>query len=129
MRDWLPSFVEELTKLSTEDLPADARAKQYLQFGALGAGAGPIMGGLGNLIARGKFITPGVSPKRWLASQMVTGSMIGGALPVLRDILHRGNVEQVQQGHQAEKLLKAMAPEGPDKALKKLQRRASVLEL
>ena len=129
MLDWLPSFCDELDKLAAEELTPGARAKQYLQFGGLGATMGPVMGGLGNIIQRGKLTPPGVGLKRWVPAQMATGALIGGALPVLRDILSRSNVEEVKQQRQAHKMLQAMAPEGPEKALKKLQRRTKVLEL
>jgi hypothetical protein len=130
MQEWLSSFLEELTKLSAQtELPPESRRKQYLQFGALGATMGPVMGGMSNLIQRGTLTPYQVPLKRWLPAQMTTGALVGGALPVLRDILSRSNIENVRHRHQAEKLLREMAPEGPEKALKKLQRRAGVLDV
>ena len=129
MMDWLPSFCDELSKLAAEELTPAARARQYLQFGALGAGMGPLIGGLGNFIQRGEPTPMGVKVKRWLPAQMATGALIGGALPIMRDLLSRSNVAKVKEERAAHKLLQTMAPEGPEKALKKLQPKARLLEL
>jgi hypothetical protein len=130
MQEWLSSFLEELTKLSAQtELTPEARAKEYLQYGALGSASGLAVGGLSNLIQRGAISPYKVPVKRWIPAQMVSGAVFGAGVPILRNLLHQGNIEDVTQRREAGKLLRVMAPEGPEKALKKLQRRAGVLDV
>ena len=128
MTEWLPSFCEELTKIADE-LPKSEKAKQYLQFGVLGAASGPVIGGISNMIQRGSFTPSGVSMKRWVPAQLVTGALLGGALPILREKLTEHTLGKLKQRQQTEKTLKEWAPEGPSLALSHLQKKAPLVSL
>jgi hypothetical protein len=121
MNTWLPSFYEELTKIASESPKDQSTGKQLLQFGALGAATGPAIGGLSNWIQRGTFTPPDIKLKRWIPAQMVTGALLGGALPAVRHLIERRNDDALKNRALASKMLRKLAPEGPQEALNKIR--------
>lgn len=69
------------------------RKKEVAQYAALGALAGPTVGGLANLVSHGTIQPPTTSIPRWLMSSMLAGAAHGGVVPVLRRQLHDYNVD------------------------------------
>jgi hypothetical protein len=89
IRDWIPSFLDEMTKVATA-LNKKERRRQAFQFGALGAASGPAIAALSNIIQKGKPLPEGVkSVPRWLAGSMAAGALFSGAIPMVRHQLDR----------------------------------------
>lgn len=90
------AFADELEKISVQ-LNREERHRQALQFTGLGALAGPVIGGVGNLIQHGKFgPTSGTPLKKWIPATMVTGALISGAMPALRGVLTKRIEDQAR---------------------------------
>jgi hypothetical protein len=89
MKDWIPSFSDELEKIARLT-KADER-RQALQFAGLGAAAAPVVSGITNLLSYGR-ISPWGKVGRWLPAQVVGGALAGGALPAVRHAVERQNV-------------------------------------
>lgn len=90
IQDWIPSFLDEMSKVAAATLNRKEKARQALQFGALGAISGPVVGAVSNIIQKGKPLPEGVkSIPRWLAGSMATGAIFSGAVPVIRHGLER----------------------------------------
>jgi hypothetical protein len=88
IQDWIPSFLDEMNKLGAA-LTKDERRRQALQFGALGAVSGSMVGSVSNLIQKGRLSPEGVKSPRWLRGSMAAGMITGGATPVVRHGLER----------------------------------------
>jgi hypothetical protein len=89
MLNW-PAFLDEVEKIAAATLTQSERNRQAVQFGALGAVSGPIVGAVGNLIQKGRPLPEGVrSVPRWLAGSMATGAIFSGAVPVIRHGMER----------------------------------------
>lgn len=87
MNDWIPSFLDEMSKLAVA-LNKEEKRRQALQFGALGLIGGPAIGALYNTITRGQPMPVGVkSPWRWLAGTTAAGLATSGAIPVIQQQL------------------------------------------
>lgn len=96
IRDWIPSFLDEMSKLAVA-LNKEERRRQALQFGALGLIGGPAVGALYNTITRGHPLPVGVkSPWRWLAGTTAAGLATSGAIPVVQQQL-AGNIQAEAQ--------------------------------
>lgn len=102
MRMWIPSFTDELEKISR--LTDEEERRQALQFAGLGAIATPVISGVTNLITHGK-VSPWGSFRRWLPAQMVAGTLAGGALPTMRHMLERSNLRSSQARQELQKQL------------------------
>jgi hypothetical protein len=90
IRDWIPSFLDEMSKVASASLNKREKRRQAIQFGALGMLSGPVIGGVANMISRGRPLPEGVkSVPRWLASTMATGALVSGAIPAIRHGLER----------------------------------------
>lgn len=92
----IDAFVDELEKLAVRLNKSESR-NQALQFAGLGAASMPIVQGLSNFIQRGRIIPKGgVSPGRWLAGNIVAGTLAGGAVPALRHAIERRTQEKAR---------------------------------
>lgn len=94
----LDSFIDELQKIA--DQSAELRKREALQFAGMGATAGPIVGGLANLIMHGKPMPKDIPLHRWVPASMMTGAVYGGVIPILRHAIHRHNVRQMADRRQ-----------------------------
>jgi hypothetical protein len=90
IRDWVPSFLDEMGKVAAATLNKSEKRRQVLQFGALGALSGPVVGSAVNMIQKGSPVPTGAkSIPRWLLGSMLSGAVFGGAVPVIRHSLER----------------------------------------
>ncbi len=87
------AFMDELAKLGARLSKGEQRS-QTAQFAGLGAAAMPIVQGLSNVIQTGRFIPKGVGKGRWLAGNLVAGTLAGGAVPALRHAIERKSQEK-----------------------------------
>jgi hypothetical protein len=83
---------EQVKALIEEGPPLDP--KELVQYSALGATVGPVVGGLANLIQRGQFLPKDVPVKRFIPGSALTGAVYGGLIPVARYAIHRHNLQQ-----------------------------------
>lgn len=86
--DWIPAFVDELEKVSVE-LTKGEKARQAVQFAALGGISGPAMSAMINKIQLGRVVPTWTTPKRWVASKAAQGLIAGAALPLIRHSIER----------------------------------------
>lgn len=94
MQDWIPSFLDEMTKVAAA-LNKKEKRRQAIQFGALGLVGGPAISALYNVITKGTPLPVGVkSPARWLAGATAAGLLTSGAIPAVQQQLARG----IQEG-------------------------------
>ena len=85
MRDWIPSFLDEVTKVAAASLTKKEKRRQAIQFGALGMLGGPAVASLFHLISKGHPLPEGVkSVPRWLAASAVAGALTSGAIPAVQ---------------------------------------------
>lgn len=85
IQDWIPSFLDEMSKVAAAALNEDEKRRQALQSGALGLVAGPTVGMLTNLIQRGHPLPVGVkSVPRWLAGTTAAGLAFGSVVPAMQ---------------------------------------------
>jgi hypothetical protein len=91
IQHWIPSFLDEMSKVAAASLTKGEKRRQAIQFGALGMLSGPVISGVSNMISKGRLLPEGTkSVPRWLASTMATGALVSGAIPVIRHGLERG---------------------------------------
>jgi len=94
IQDWVPSFLDEMSKVAAAALTKKERRRQALEFGALGMLSGPVVGSTINLISKGRPLPEGVkSIPRWLLGSMAGGALVSGAIPAVRHSLER-NIQQ-----------------------------------
>ena len=89
------AFFDELSKLAAR-LNKKERRGQAAQFAGLGAAAMPLAQGLSNVIQTGKLIPKGIKPGRWLAGNIVSGALAGGAVPAIRHAIERKSQEKAR---------------------------------
>lgn len=95
IQDWIPSFLDEMSKVAAAVLNRKERRRQVLQYGALGLVAGPSIGALYNIISKGTPLPVGVkSPARWLAATTTAGLLTSGAIPAVQQHLSRNIQDQ-----------------------------------
>lgn len=95
IQDWIPSFLDEMSKVAAAALNKQERRRQALQYGALGLVAGPSIGALYNVISKGTPLPVGVkSPARWLAATTAAGLLTSGAIPAVQQHMARNIQEQ-----------------------------------
>jgi len=85
MQDWIPSFLDEMSKVAAAALTKREKRRQALEYGALGLVGGPLAATTFNLISRGSFLPPMVtSVPRWLAGSAAVGLITSGAIPAIQ---------------------------------------------
>jgi len=90
----MQAFFDELEKIALK-LSPDEERQQLGQFAGLGAATMPVIGGLSNMVQKG-HPTGGVPLKRWLPAQVLTGALLGGAMPAVRHAMERKNVDNAK---------------------------------
>jgi len=91
IQDWIPSFLDEMSKVAAASLSKQEKRQQALRFGALGLVGGPAVSSLFNIISKGHPLPVGVkSIPRWLAASTVAGALTSGAIPAVQQHIAAG---------------------------------------
>lgn len=110
LRDWCPSFFDELSKIAERlELTPSEQLKEMVQFGAMGAVATPAIGMLSNRLSIGKWVPPASTLKRFVPTGMLIGALTGGALPAARHYISRSNLESARDRAQAQREAKILS--------------------
>jgi len=105
IQDWVPSFLDEMSKVAAASLNEQEKRRQALQYGAVGLVAGPSVGMLTNLIQRGHPLPVGVkSVPRWLAGTTAAGLAFSGAIPAIQQHLSRRIQDQANERVRLERM-------------------------
>lgn len=112
------AYIDGLLKAAVQLSKADEQ-KQMLQFAGLGAAAYPAVEAARGIVQSGKIVPRDVNPKRWLASQMLKGTLLGGAVPAARHFIGSSNIEQAKRRAEAVRTLKQLAPGGVQETLER----------
>lgn len=96
--------VDELSKIAVKLSPSEERG-QLLRFGAMGAGAVPLISGLANTMQHGRPWAHGTNLKRWLPAQMLTGALFGGVLPTARHRIERSMQTQAKDRMDVQRMM------------------------
>ena len=99
---YLGPFLDELEKIAVKLTSGEERG-QTAKFTGLGAAAMPAISGVKNLIQEGRLIPKGMGKGRWLAGNVISGALMGGAMPAMRHQLERSTQDRARARQRAER--------------------------